>query len=62
MQGVIVSDYMNRTGEFYAEMGALVASGKLRGEETVFDGLDATPDAFLGLFSGGNTGKMLVRL
>lgn len=62
MQGFIVSDYMDRAGEFYADMGALVADGKLRGEETVFDGLDGMPDAFLGLFTGGNTGKMLVRV
>ena len=30
--------------------------------ETVVEGLEATPDAFLGLFSGANTGKMLVRV
>ena len=62
MQGFIVSDYMDRAGEFYRDMGALLAAGKLKGEETIHDGLDATPDAFMGLFSGGNTGKMLVRL
>lgn len=62
MQGFIVSDYMDRAGEFYRDMGALLAEGKLKAEETVHDGLDAMPDAFLGLFSGGNTGKMLVRL
>ena len=62
MQGFIVSDYMSRAGEFYEDMGALLKAGTLRREETVFDGLDAMPDAFLGLFSGGNTGKMLVRL
>lgn len=62
MQGFIVSDYMDRAGEFYRDMGALLAAGKLKGEETIHDGLGATPDAFMGLFSGGNTGKMLVRL
>ncbi len=62
MQGFIVSDYMDRAGEFYRDMAALLAAGKLKGEETIHDGLDATPDAFMGLFSGGNTGKMLVRL
>jgi NADPH-dependent curcumin reductase CurA len=62
MQGFIVSDYMDRAAEFYRDMGALLAAGKLRAEETIHDGLDATPDAFMGLFSGGNTGKMLVRL
>jgi NADPH-dependent curcumin reductase CurA len=48
--------------EFYREMGQLVASGKLKSRETVHEGLEAAPDAFLGLFSGENTGKMLVRL
>jgi NADPH-dependent curcumin reductase CurA len=43
-------------------MGGWLKDGKLKRNETVFDGLEATPDAFLGLFSGGNTGKMLVRV
>jgi hypothetical protein len=62
MQGFIVTDYMSRAAEFHADMGGLVKAGKLKREETVHDGLDAMPDAFMGLFSGGNTGKMLVRL
>lgn len=62
MQGFIVSDYLDRAAEFYREMGALLADGRLKREETVHDGLEAMPDAFLGLFSGGNTGKMLVKL
>jgi len=39
-----------------------VASGKVTSHETIADGLEAAPDAFLGLFSGANTGKMLVRV
>jgi len=62
MQGFIVSDYLARAPEFYRGMGELLATGRLQREETVLDGLEATPDAFLGLFTGGNTGKMLVRL
>ena len=62
LQGFIVSDYMNRAGEFYREMAGMLARGQLRAQETVHHGLDAMPDAFLGLFSGGNTGKMLVRV
>ena len=62
MQGFIVSDFMGRAGEFYRDMGALLASGKLQAQETVHDGLESTPAAFMGLFSGGNTGKMLVRI
>jgi NADPH-dependent curcumin reductase CurA len=62
MTGLLVSDHIGRAAEFYQEMGGWLAAGKLKSEETVFDGLDAMPDAFLGLFSGGNTGKMLVKL
>ena len=62
MQGFIVFDFQSRMGEFYAEMGKLMASGQLKSQETVVDGLENMPDAFLGLFSGGNVGKMLVRL
>jgi NADPH-dependent curcumin reductase CurA len=39
-----------------------IADGQLAWEETVLDGVEKAPDAFIGLFSGGNTGKMLVRL
>jgi NADPH-dependent curcumin reductase CurA len=62
IQGFLVTDYMANAAAFYREMGALLAAGQLRSEETILDGLDAMPEAFLGLFSGGNTGKMLVRL
>jgi NADPH-dependent curcumin reductase CurA len=62
IQGFIVSDYMARASEFYADMGGMLQAGKLTREETVHDGLASMPDAFLGLFSGGNKGKMLVRV
>ena len=62
IQGFLVSDYMAHAADFYREMGALLQAGKLQSEETVFEGLDAMPEAFLGLFSGGNTGKMLVKI
>ena len=62
MQGFIVTDFMNRAAEFYQDMGGMVKAGQLKREETVHDGLEAMPAAFMGLFSGSNTGKMLVRL
>lgn len=62
LQGFIYTDYMDRLGQFYRDMGGWVASGQVRSRETVMDGLDQTLEAFLGLFSGANTGKMLVRL
>ena len=62
MKGFIVFDYQPRIGEFFEEMGRLIASGQVKSRETIHEGLEATPNAFLGLFSGENTGKMLVKL
>ncbi len=62
IQGFLFTDYQSRMGEFYAAVAPLVASGKLTSRETIVDGLESTPEAFLGLFEGANTGKMLVRL
>ena len=62
MQGFIVFDFQSRMDEFYREMGQLMASGQLKSQETVVDGLEKMPDAFRGLFRGDNFGKMLVRL
>jgi NADPH-dependent curcumin reductase CurA len=62
IRGFIVSEFANLRPQFLAEMTRWIADGKLAWEETIFNGIDAAPDAFVGLFSGGNTGKMLVRL
>ena len=62
IKGFIYTDYMAEMAEFYREMGGWIASGAVTSRETVRDGIEAMPDAFLGLFSGSNTGKMLVRL
>jgi NADPH-dependent curcumin reductase CurA len=62
LQGFIYTDYMGRLGEFYGDMGGWLASGQVKARDTVVEGLDHTLDAFLGLFSGANTGKMLVKL
>lgn len=62
LRGFIVSDFLPRIGEFHQGMGEIVAGGGFQREETVVEGLDAMPDAFLGLFAGRNRGKMLVKL
>lgn len=62
LRGFIVTEFMDRMGEFHADMGAMLQAGKLTSQETVHEGLDSQVDAFIGLFTGGNTGKMLVKV
>jgi len=62
LQGYLVLDYFSRMDEFYRDMAHWVGSGAVTARETIIDGLENTPDAFLGLFEGANTGKMVVRL
>ena len=62
MQGFIYTDYLSEMADFYRDMGGWIAAGKISSRETVRDGIEAAPQAFIDLFSGGNTGKMLVKL
>jgi NADPH-dependent curcumin reductase CurA len=62
IKGFIVTDFEPQRAQFEAEVGALLKSGALQVRETVVHGIATMPDAFLSLFSGGNTGKMLVAL
>lgn len=62
MQGFLYTDYADQMPAFLAEMVPWVLGGQVTVKETVMDGLELTPDAFMGLFTGANTGKMLVRL
>ena len=62
MKGLIVGDWMDRRSEFEKEVGGYFRAGKLKNKETVVDGLDNAVGAFLSLFSGGNVGKMVVKL
>lgn len=62
MEGFIVTHHLDLTPRFHEEMAGWVRDGKVTSRETVFEGIDRAPDAFLGLFSGENTGKMLVKL
>ncbi len=62
MQGFIVFDFQPRVAEFHRDMAGWLASGEVKSRDTVVEGLESAPDAFIGLFRGQNTGKMLVRL
>lgn len=62
IQGFIFTDYVPKMAQFHRDMGGWMASGAVKNRDTVVEGLEQTPSAFLGLFSGANTGKMLVRL
>lgn len=62
LEGFIVSEHMEVWPEALAELGQLVGSGKLKPRESVAQGIEAAPEAFLGLLKGKNFGKQLVKL
>ncbi|MEE4272050.1 MAG: NADP-dependent oxidoreductase [Thermoanaerobaculales bacterium] len=62
LRGFIAFDHSELEPRFQAEMAGLIAGGHIRWTETVYDGIENAPGAFMGLFTGANTGKMLVRL
>ncbi|WP_236048526.1 MDR family NADP-dependent oxidoreductase [Paractinoplanes ovalisporus] len=62
LRGFIVSNHNRRMPDFLAEVGPLVRDGRIRFRETIVDGLENAPAAFIGLLKGENTGKMLVRI
>jgi NADPH-dependent curcumin reductase CurA len=61
LQGFIVSNYSDRFGEALSNLTQWLDEGKLRYTETIIEGFDKLPEAFLGLFSGKNQGKMLIK-
>lgn len=62
VQGFIIYDHYHRRPEFLADVGPLVQQGKVTFRETVTEGLDNAPAAFLELLKGQNFGKQLVRV
>ncbi len=62
VEGFIVSEHMEVWPEALKELGTLVATGKLKYRETIAEGIESAPEAFLGLLKGRNFGKQLVRL
>ena len=62
LRGFIVSDHQDRRADFLAEVGELLREGKITARETVVEGIERAPEAFIGLLRGDNVGKMLVKL
>jgi NADPH-dependent curcumin reductase CurA len=62
IEGFIVSEHMEVWPEALKELGTMVATGKLKYRETIAEGIDAAPEAFIGLLKGRNFGKQLVKL
>ena len=62
MQGFLILDYGARFGEAQAELGKWVAEGRVKSTQHVVEGLEHTPDALNLLFTGGNTGKVMVKV
>lgn len=62
MEGFIILDYLDRFPEAQLEMAGWIAEGKIKSSEHVVEGLEKAPDALNLLFSGGNTGKVIVAL
>lgn len=62
IEGFIVSEHMDVWPQALSELGGAVAQGKLKFRESVAQGLDSAPEAFMGLLKGKNFGKQLVKL
>jgi hypothetical protein len=62
MQGFIVGNYRNRFPDFVRDMSGWLSEGKISYREDLVTGLENAPQAFLGLFSGANFGKLVVKV
>jgi NADPH-dependent curcumin reductase CurA len=62
LRGFLVTPHYDLYDTFVQEVGGWIASGQMKFDETVVDGIGAMPGAFIGLLAGQNTGKMIVRL
>jgi NADPH-dependent curcumin reductase CurA len=62
LQGFIVSDYATRSDQATKELAQWVSTGKIKYRETIANGIESAPHAFIGMLKGANIGKQLVKL
>ena len=62
IRGFVVSAFYSMQDQFRQDMSGWIKSGQMKYHETVLEGIENAPSAFIGLFSGSNNGKMLVKL
>jgi len=62
VNGFIISNHWNRMGDFHKAVGPMIASGQIKVQEDITEGLENAPEAFIKLLTGGNTGKAMVKL
>jgi NADPH-dependent curcumin reductase CurA len=62
IQGFLIGDHAARFPEVTAQLAAWLKEGKITYSETILDGFDKLPEAFIGLFEGRNEGKMIVKI
>ena len=62
VHGFLVVDYYDRETQFLSDMTQWLSEGKIKAREQITEGLESAPEAFIGLFSGQNTGKLIVKI
>lgn len=62
LKGFIILDHLDRLPSFQADMQTWIKAGKIKWQETIVEGIENAPQAFIGLFEGQNVGKMLVKI
>ncbi len=62
MKGFVAYEFFGIRDQFLVDMRGWLSEGKIQYRETILEGIENAPAAFAGLFTGRNTGKMLVRL
>ena len=62
MEGFVASDFPHLQAAFVSDMTGWLKDGRVKYQETILDGFERAPEGLIGLFSGVNSGKMLIRV